>query len=51
MPQVPSVAWAALWLRYRAPVKDCGRLGPVGQPAVAFVIAAALLSSPRSPSC
>ncbi|MET0772951.1 MAG: hypothetical protein ABWZ82_07695, partial [Candidatus Limnocylindrales bacterium] len=29
----------ALWLRYRAPVKDHGRLGPVGQPVVAFVIA------------
>jgi hypothetical protein len=33
----------ALWLRYRAPVTDHGRLGPVGQPIVAFVIAAALL--------
>lgn len=33
----------ALWLRYRAPVADRGRLGPVGQPVVAFVIAAALL--------
>lgn len=33
----------ALWLRYRAPVKDRARLGPVGQPVVAFVIAAALL--------
>ncbi len=33
----------ALWLRYRAPVKDRGRLGVVGQPVVAFVIAAALM--------
>ena len=33
----------ALWLRYRAPVKHRDRLGPVGQPLVAFVIAAALL--------
>jgi hypothetical protein len=33
----------ALWLRYRAPVKDRRRLGPVGEPIVAFVIAAALL--------
>lgn len=33
----------ALWLRYRAPVKDHGRLGPVGQPVVAFLVAAALM--------
>ena len=33
----------ALWLRYRAPVKDRDRLGPVGQPVVAFVIAALLV--------
>ena len=33
----------ALWLRYRAPVKHRDRLGPVGQPIVAFVIAAALM--------
>lgn len=36
----------ALWLRYRAPVADRGRLGPVGQPVVAFVIAAVLLVIP-----
>jgi hypothetical protein len=33
----------ALWLRSRAPVMDRGRLGPVGQPVVAFVVAAALM--------
>ena len=33
----------ALWLRYRAPVTDRGRLGPMGQPVIAFVIAAALM--------
>ncbi len=33
----------ALWLRYRAPVKDRGRLGPVGQPIIAFLVAATLL--------
>jgi hypothetical protein len=33
----------ALWLRYRAPVKDRARLGPVGQPIIAFIIAAGLL--------
>ncbi len=33
----------SLWLRYRAPVTDRGRLGPVGQPVIAFIIAAALL--------
>ncbi len=33
----------ALWLRYRAPVKDRHRLGPVGQPVIAFVVAALFL--------
>jgi hypothetical protein len=36
-------ATAALWLRYRAPVKDRGALGPLGQVFVAPVIVAALL--------
>ncbi|MBX3030130.1 MAG: hypothetical protein KF809_08205 [Chloroflexi bacterium] len=31
----------ALWLRYRAPVHDRARLGPVGQPIIAFVLAVA----------
>lgn len=33
----------ALWLRYRAPVKHRARLGPVGQPVVAFVVAVVLM--------
>jgi hypothetical protein len=33
----------ALWLRYRAPVKHRERLGPVGQPVIAFVVAIVLL--------
>ena len=32
-----------LWLRYRAPVRDRSALGPLGQPAVAGVLAAVLL--------
>ena len=32
-----------LWLRYRAPVRDRSALGPLGQPIVAGVLAAALL--------
>jgi ribosomal protein L32 len=31
----------ALWLRYRAPVRDRGALGPMGQPVVAALVAAA----------
>jgi hypothetical protein len=31
---------AALWLRYRAPVRDAGALGRVGHPAVAAALAA-----------
>jgi len=34
---------AALWLRYRAPVTDRDKLGPVGVPLFALVAAAALL--------
>ena len=34
---------AALWLRFRAPVRDRGALGPLGSPAVALVIAAVLV--------
>lgn len=33
----------AFWLRYRAPVRDRARLGPVGRPIVALLLAAALL--------
>jgi hypothetical protein len=32
-----------LWLRYRAPVRDRARLGALGQPVVAFVVAAGAL--------
>ena len=32
-----------MWLRYRAPVADRGALGPLGHPAVAALIAAALM--------
>ncbi len=32
-----------MWLRYRAPVGDRGALGPLGHPAVAALIAAALM--------
>jgi hypothetical protein len=34
---------AALWLRYRAPARDAEALGPLGHPAVAFPLAAALV--------
>ena len=38
-----GAASAALWLRFRAPVEDRGRLGPAGNPAVAIVLAFALV--------
>ncbi len=38
-----GVAGAALWLRFRAPVRDRAALGAVGRPAVASLTAAALL--------
>ncbi|MEA2678218.1 MAG: hypothetical protein QOJ81_2359 [Chloroflexota bacterium] len=34
---------AAVWLRYRAPISDRNALGPVGQPALALLGAAALI--------
>jgi ribosomal protein L32 len=34
---------AALWLRYRAPARDCEALGPAGHPVVALPLAAALV--------
>jgi hypothetical protein len=36
-------AAAACWLRYRAPVKDRGALGPLGMPVVAVAVAALLV--------
>jgi ribosomal protein L32 len=36
-------ATAALWLRYRAPIKDRGALGAVGHPALAIPLAALLV--------
>jgi ribosomal protein L32 len=38
-----GIVGAALWLRYRAPVRDRTALGPVGRPLVAVVVAAVLL--------
>lgn len=35
----------ALWLRYRAPVRDRGALGPLGSPPIAVILAAALICS------
>ena len=37
---VVGAAAAALWLRYRAPVRDRDELGPLGSPLVALVVAA-----------
>ncbi len=38
-----AAACAALWLRYRAPARDAGALGPLGHPAVALPMAALLV--------
>jgi hypothetical protein len=38
-----GVASAAMWLRFRAPVEDRRRLGPVGNPVVAVALALALV--------
>jgi hypothetical protein len=38
-----GMASAALWLRFRAPVEDRGRLGPAGNPPVAIVLAFTLV--------
>ena len=38
-----GTASAALWLRFRAPVEDRSKLGPAGNPAVAIVLAFALV--------
>jgi hypothetical protein len=38
-----AAACAALWLRYRAPARDAGALGPLGHPAVALPAAALLV--------
>lgn len=40
---VVGCAAAAFWLRYRTPIRDRGRLGPFGSPAVAVAAAAAAL--------
>ncbi len=40
---VVGLACAALWLRYRAPVRDSGALGPSGRPGPAIVLAALAL--------
>jgi RsiW-degrading membrane proteinase PrsW (M82 family) len=37
-------AAGALWLRYRAPVKDRGALGPLGSPVVAVALAGLLVA-------
>ena len=39
-----GVGWAgaALWARYRAPIRDRGALGPLGRPAVSILVAAVL---------
>jgi hypothetical protein len=34
---------AALWLRYRAPMRDAGALGPLGHPVVALPVAGVLV--------
>lgn len=39
-----AAACAALWLRYRAPVRDARALGALGQPAVALPLAALLVT-------
>jgi hypothetical protein len=38
-----AAACAALWLRYRAPARDCEALGRAGHPVVALPLAAALV--------
>jgi len=38
-----GIVGGALWLRFRAPVRDRAAMGPVGRPAVAIVLAAILL--------
>ena len=38
-----GVAGAAIWLRYRAPSQDRSALGPLGEPIVAVLAAAALI--------
>jgi RsiW-degrading membrane proteinase PrsW (M82 family) len=38
-----GIVGAALWLRYRAPVRDRAALGPVGRPVLAVIVAAVLL--------
>ena len=38
-----GAATAAIWVRYRAPVKDHGALGPFGSPPVAILTAAVLV--------
>jgi RsiW-degrading membrane proteinase PrsW (M82 family) len=38
-----AVICAAVWLRYRAPVRDAGALGPLGHPAAAAALGALLV--------
>jgi hypothetical protein len=38
-----GTATAALWLRYRAPVRDSAKLGALGRPSVAIPLAAMLI--------
>lgn len=38
-----GIVGAALWLRYRAPLRDRAALGPVGRPPLAVFVAAVLL--------
>jgi hypothetical protein len=38
-----GIACAALWLRFRAPVEDRSKLGPVGNPVIAILLAFALV--------
>jgi hypothetical protein len=38
-----AAACAALWLKYRAPARDAGALGPLGHPAVALPLAGLLV--------
>jgi len=40
---VAGAVCAALWLRYRGPVRDRGAMGPLGQPAFALLAGAVLL--------
>jgi hypothetical protein len=38
-----ALVGAALWLRYRAPMKERGALGPLGRPVIATMVAMALV--------